>query len=318
LDDPDAAFTFPSSDSPNEVTHYCFAAVIETNLSGLIYTDQTGRFPTPSSLGNNYFFVLYDYDSNIIDAEPIPSRHAPAILKAYQRCVGDLVKAGLRPRLQRLDNECSDILKAYMTDIEVDYQLVPPGVHRRNAAERAIRTFKNHLIAGLCSVDPKFPMHLWDRLLPQCLLSLNLMRGSRINPNLSAWAQVHGHFDFDRTPIAPPGIRVLAHVKPDNRKSWAAHALDAWYVGPALDSYRCYTCWIWTTKSERICDTLSWFPHANPMPLASSTDIIRAGIQDIVHALKHPLPDNSLAPLQPSTVAMLNQLTTVLLHYAKS
>ena len=318
LDDPDAAFTFPSSESPNDATHHCFAAVIETNPTGLIYTDQTGRFPTPSSLGNNYFFVLYDYDSNLIDAEPIPSRHAPSILKAYKRCVGTLTQAGLRPRLQRLDNECSDILKAYMTDIEVDYQLVPPGVHRRNAAERAIRTFKNHLIAGLCSVNPKFPLHLWDRLLPQCLLSLNLLRGSRINPKLSAWAQVHGHFDFDRTPIAPPGIQVLAHFKPGKRDSWAAHALDAWYVGPALESYRCYNCWIWSTKGERICDTVSWFPHATPMPLASSTDIIRAGIQDIVHALKHPSPDNSLAPLQPSTVAMLNQLTTVLLNIQPS
>jgi hypothetical protein len=43
--------------------------------------------------------------------------------------------------------------------------LVPPHCHRRNAAERAIRTFKEHFVAGLSSVDPSFPMHLWDRLL---------------------------------------------------------------------------------------------------------------------------------------------------------
>jgi len=36
-------------------------------------------------------------------------------------------------------------------------------------------------------------------------LTLNLMQGSCINPNLSAWAQVYGNYDFNRTPIAPPG-----------------------------------------------------------------------------------------------------------------
>ena len=66
----------------------------------------------------------------------------------------------------------------------IDYQLVPPGVHRRNAAERAIRTFKNHFIAGLCSTDKNFPLHLWDQLVPQAELTLNMLRGSRLNPKV--------------------------------------------------------------------------------------------------------------------------------------
>ncbi|MCK7513582.1 MAG: hypothetical protein MZV70_62545 [Desulfobacterales bacterium] len=32
--------------------------------TGQVYTDQTGRFITPSSNGNNYLLILYDYDSN--------------------------------------------------------------------------------------------------------------------------------------------------------------------------------------------------------------------------------------------------------------
>lgn len=90
----------------------------------------------------------------------------------------------IRPRLQQLDNECSCILKEYLRDENIQFQLVPPGMHRANSAERAIRTFKNHFIAGLCSVDPKFPLHLWDKLLDQAVLTLNLMRGSRINPKI--------------------------------------------------------------------------------------------------------------------------------------
>jgi hypothetical protein len=44
---------------------------------------------------------------------------------------------------------------------------VPPHCHRRNAAERDIYTFKEHFVSGLASVEPDFPLKLWDRLLPQ-------------------------------------------------------------------------------------------------------------------------------------------------------
>jgi len=102
---------------------------------------------------------------------------------------------------------------------KVDYQLVPLHVHRRNAAEKAIHTFKNHLIARLCSLDKNFPLHLWEHLLPQADLSLNLLCGSRINLKLSAYAQLHGIFNYNNTPIAPPGTRVLVHNKPKTRDS---------------------------------------------------------------------------------------------------
>jgi hypothetical protein len=55
-------------------------------------------------------------------------------------------------------------------------------MHHHNAAERAIRTFKNHFVAILCGADVKFPLHLWDRLLPQATASLNLLRNLRLNP----------------------------------------------------------------------------------------------------------------------------------------
>jgi hypothetical protein len=44
-------------------------------------------------------------------------------------------------------------------------------------------------------------------------LTLNLLRGFRINPKLSAWEQLHGRYDFNAHPKAPPGIRVPALAK---------------------------------------------------------------------------------------------------------
>ena len=66
-----------------------------------------------------------------------------------------------------MDNECSATLKNALTRHNIKWQLVPPKTHRRNAAERAIQTFKNHLKSGLALLDPQFPVREWDRILPQ-------------------------------------------------------------------------------------------------------------------------------------------------------
>jgi hypothetical protein len=124
---PEASFEFPSSDHLNQRTHHCFAAIIEP-ATGQIHTDQTGRFIVASSTGNNYILVLYDYDSNSILVAPMRSRTAgPCILAAFQLLHARLVAAGLRPQLQRLDNECSTALKQFLHAEHIDYQLVPPG-----------------------------------------------------------------------------------------------------------------------------------------------------------------------------------------------
>jgi hypothetical protein len=72
---------------------------------------------------------------------------------------------------------------------------VPSGLHWHNAAKRAIRTFKNHFISSLVAalLDKHFPLYLWDKLLSQAELTLNLLR--RLNPKLSAYAQLHGPVD---------------------------------------------------------------------------------------------------------------------------
>jgi hypothetical protein len=168
----------------------------------MIFTDPTGRFPTPSTSGNQYILVVYEYDSNFIHTKPMVDRKGPSIISAYKQALFLYESRGFKPLLQRLDNEASSALQSLMDDNGIAFQLAPSHCHRRNAVERAIRTFKNHFIAGLCSTNRDFPLNLWDKLLPQCLLTLNLLRRSRINPQLSAQAHMHGAFDFNRTPLA--------------------------------------------------------------------------------------------------------------------
>ena len=86
-------------------------------------------------------------------------------------------------------------------------QMVPPDTHRRNFAERAIQTFKNHFIAILAGIDPRFPIFIWCKSLPQAVLTLNLMRPSNIAPKVSAYAYLHGQFDYDAMPQPPWAMR---------------------------------------------------------------------------------------------------------------
>jgi hypothetical protein len=170
----------------------------------------------------------------------------------------------------------------------LDYQLVPPHVHRRNAAERAIQTFKNHLLAFLATCDPDFPVSEWDRLLFQAELTLNLLRSSRVNPKLSSYAYLFGNFDFNKTPLAPPGTRVAVHLKPDQRASWAYHTEEGWYIGPSMEHYHCVKCYIPTTSRERNVDTLQFFPKKIPFPRISTEDYLKQAASDIVAILKNP------------------------------
>jgi hypothetical protein len=137
-------------------------------------------------------------------ATPIKDRTAPELLKAFKVMEQELVARGLRPKLMRLDNEASTLLKDYLYHQDIAFQLVPPYGQRRNSVEQAIRSFKDHLISGLCSTDKSLPMHLWDIILPQAVITLNMLRTSRINPKLSAATHLFGQYDFNRAPLCTP------------------------------------------------------------------------------------------------------------------
>ena len=144
------------------------------NAQQTVYSDQTGRLPVQSNRGNRLLMVLYEVDGNYIDAELMRDHSDKSMIKAYQALWARTTRMRKEnPKLHILDNEASAAFKAEIRK-NCEYQLVPPDTHRRNLAERAIQTFKSHFIAILAGVDPTFPMSLWDRLLPQAVLTLNL------------------------------------------------------------------------------------------------------------------------------------------------
>ena len=97
--------------------------------------------------------------------------------------------------VQILDNEVSTYSKrTIVEDWCATYQLVPPNFHIRNVADRDIRTFKAQFLLVLAGVDPTSPKFIWDNLLVQTELTINLLRQATLNPSMSAWEYFNGDF----------------------------------------------------------------------------------------------------------------------------
>ena len=127
------------------------------------YMDLTGRFPYKSSSGNEYIYVMYDFDSNAIFGLPIKNRQAKTLATAWETLHQRLTIHGHPTKHFVLDNEIGAELKGALKKYNFSFELTPPHMHRRNAAERAIRTYKNHFMAGLASCHPNFPLTEWDK-----------------------------------------------------------------------------------------------------------------------------------------------------------
>ena len=167
-------------------------------------------------------------------------------------------------------------------------------------------------LSVLSTTDKNFPLELWDELVPQAEITLNLMRTCRSNKQISAYEAIREAIDMNKTQIAPAGTRVVIHVKPDIRASWDTHGDEGFYIGPALDHYRCYRCWVISTAAIRVTDTVAWHPETLQMPGDSPMDAFSAAINDLAESLKRLADNPALAthrqPIDTMTSSITKQL----------
>ena len=276
----------PSSDDTDidaDNTAYLRIVPLDTSDGG-IHSDATGAFPFTSSLGNRY--TLISCYNGHIHAELLATLTADDLVAAFDRLFRFYRDNNHTPTYQRLDNHSSQtgsLVDAFFRDTaKIPLQFVPPGNHRTLRAERCIRTWKNHFIAGLSTVDPNFPVHLWDQLYEQAELTLNHLIPWRPNPAISAHAGFYGRsHDFSRHPIHPPGVRCLIFTGPDERESWEAHCREGFYLGPALRHYRSFHCWSTSPAAHRYTDTIETFPAKLHMPGSNPHDVLLSALESI-------------------------------------
>jgi hypothetical protein len=184
------------------------------DLHNTLYTDQTGRFPVVSSLGNRYVMVLHHVDSNSSWIEGLKNNSEGELILARRRALARMTRRGITPRHQILDNQASAAYKAEIELSQMTYELVPPDDHRRNMVKKSIQTVKDHMVSVLSGCAPTMPMHLWCQLLPQIERQLLLLRQSSTNPAISAYAHVYGHHDNNCHPFVPIGMEALVQSSP--------------------------------------------------------------------------------------------------------
>jgi hypothetical protein len=109
---------------------------------------------------------------------------------------------------------------------------------------------------------------------------------------------LNGTVDYNRTPLAPPGTKILIHEKPNQRRSWDPHGVEGWYLRPATDHYRCYRVYVNRTRAERITDTVEFFPQEIEMPFPTPTEVAIEAAKALIHTLNDPIPTMPFAHQQ--------------------
>jgi hypothetical protein len=288
---------------------FCFAVLADAN-TGTMYTDLTGSFPVRSFKNMQYIFVAYVYDLNAIIVHAMPTCTDAAMITAFKEVIEVLRTRGYHPALYVMDDECSTAVERYIRSEKINIQLVPPHNHRANAAEQAIATFKEHFIATLATVNQLCLLQLWDEILPQVELTLNMLRFSRHNPKISANQEVYGAFNFNKTPRAPPGMKALIYDNPTSRASWVPYAMNGYYVGPAPNHYQCLRFYIPATR--RFCYSNTWclYPTHCQIPIASQNDLSILAATDLLTVLGGTIPTSATA--KAKHVNAIRQLTSIL------
>jgi hypothetical protein len=86
-----------------------------------------------------------------------------------------------------MDDQVTKHIKQFLTKEECKLQLVELHNHRVNAAKWAIQTFKDAFIAALVTTNRDFLLQLWDKLMPQVINTLNMLRASHVGPTKSTY-----------------------------------------------------------------------------------------------------------------------------------
>ena len=154
-------------------------------------------------------------------------------------------------------------------------------------------------------------MQNWDLLLEQAETTLNLLRPSRLNPNLSAYAQLNGTFDYNRKSMPPQGTITLVHKKPQNRVTWEPNGQEGWYVWPNRLHYRCLTSYIPNKASERVSNKTELFPVQKKSPSLFTADTVTIAAADLTEALQNPTPSRPIPQLIEKQMTSLKQLAAI-------
>ena len=131
-----------------------------------------------------------------------------------------------------------------------------------------------------------FPLYLWDRLISQTEISINLLRQSNATPTVSIYACLSGPFDYNKMPHVPMGCTTQIHKKTDKRETRTYYSVKGCYLSTYAEQYRTHVCKINITRSKQLTD-MAQISHNNSMnPTSTHVDKVMHAIANCVKAIK--------------------------------
>ena len=145
-------------------------------------------------------------------------------------------------------------------------------------------------------------------------MTLNMLRTSRQDNTKTAYEELKGPFDFNKTPLAPLGTKALIYDDPDSRTSWAPHGTDAYYVRPALQHYRCLRFLNSKTRAFRTSGSYKLYPTHCKRPTTSQADQTLQAANELYKALNlTPAQEHQLSTQQKlQHIKALQDLTNII------
>ena len=151
--------------------------------------------------------------------------------------------------------------------------------HKVNAAEPVVKTAKYHIIAHIATLDHQCPIKLWSRMLPQRQDTLNMILTSRNNNKLTAYKELNGKLDWNRTPIVLLGTRGMLFIHPDIHNTFAPHCNESFNMGRARHHYCLLEFYVPNTRRYRISGTFCLNPTHWKLPVISEQDKTVVGLR---------------------------------------
>ena len=150
----------------------------------------------------------------------------------------------------------------------------------------AIRNFKTHFLSVFACVADDSPFTLWDHILPQTEITLNLLRQSNATPTVSVYAHLSGLFNYNKMPLAPMGCAVQIHEKTDNRGTWQYHSVNGWYHFTSEEHYHTHNCHVKATRIKRLTNTINLQHKHITNPKISHANKVMAAISECAKVIR--------------------------------
>ena len=137
-----------------------------------------------------------------------------------------------------------------------------------------------------------------------------MLRTSRRNAKISAYEEMEGPFDFNKTPISILGTKGLAYLSPDDRATFQHHGVDTFYTGRKPMHYRLLELFDPKTRSYRSTGSYKLYPTHCKVPTISEADKTIIAANELMEVLKLNVPPQ--AKIKQKHINIIQQLTSII------